>query len=406
LVKSRLEDLALFGGPPAFTQQLHVGRPNVGSRDRLFARLNDVLDRRWLSNDGRYVREFEATLASWLGVRHCVAVANATIGLEIAVRAAGLSGEVIVPSFTFIATAHALLWLGLTPVFADVDPQSHNLLPPAVEALITPRVTGIIGVHAWGRACAVEELAEIAHRRGVALLFDAAHALGCSHRGRLMGGFGRAEVLSFHATKFVNSFEGGAIVTNDDALAERARLMRNFGFTDYDEVSEIGTNGKMSEAAAAMGLTSLESADAFLAVNRRNYLAYRDRLVSMPGLHLVHYDETEQNNYQYVVVEVDRECAGLSRDQLQTVLWAEKVMVRRYFYPGCHRMEPYRSQPQYRDLRLPGTDSLTSRVLCLPTGTDVDTDTIEATCDVMATAIRHGAEVARRMRDGRTLGGR
>jgi dTDP-4-amino-4,6-dideoxygalactose transaminase len=352
-----------------------------------------MLDRRWLSNDGPYLKEFETALRSRLQVRHCVAVVNATTGLEIAIRAAGLRGEVIVPSFTFIATPHALLWQGLTPVFCDVDPRTHNLAPERVEALISPSVAGIVGVHAWGRPCAVDDLTTLASCHGLTLLFDAAHALDCSHRGRMIGGLGRAEVLSFHATKFVNSFEGGAIVTDDDDLAERARLMRNFGFTDYDEVSALGTNGKMSEAAAVMGLTSLESADEFVAVNRRNYLAYRDRLTLIPGLTLVAYDESERNNYQYVVIEVDRGRTGLSRDLLQTVLWAENIVARRYFFPGCHRMEPYRSMPAYRDLVLPATEDLSARVLCLPTGTAVDLDAVQIICDVIAFAVHHGADL-------------
>ena len=401
-MKSRVEDLALFGGAPALETKRYVGRPNIGNRDRLFDRLNDLLDRRWLSNDGPYVQELEVTLASRLGVRNAIAVANGTIGLDIAMRAAGLIGQVIVPSFTFVATSHVLLWQGLTPVFCDIDPKTHTLSPERVEALITRRVTGIIGVHVWGRPCAVDELTQIASRHGLTLLFDAAHALFCSHRSRMIGGFGRAEVLSFHATKVVNSFEGGAIVTNDDDLARRARLMRNFGFTDYDEVDGLGTNGKMSEAGAAMGLTSLESADEFIAVNRRNYLAYRRCLEGVPGLELVPYDESEHNNYQYVVVEVDRERAALDRDQIQRLLWSENVVARRYFYPGCHRMEPYRSMSQYQDLALHATDALTSRVLCLPTGTDVDVATIEVICDVIASAVRHGPEIARRLRGSHT----
>jgi dTDP-4-amino-4,6-dideoxygalactose transaminase len=413
-VKARLEDLAFFGGRPAFAEKLYVGRPNLGRRDRLFARLDDMLDRRWLSNDGRYVHELEEALVSRLGVRHCVAVANATTGMQIAVRAAELSGDIIVPSFTFVATAHALLWLGLTPVFCDVDPRTHNLAPDRVEALITPRVTGIVGVHTWGRPCAVDELVGLAERRGLTLLFDAAHALGCSHRGRMIGGFGRAEILSFHATKFVNSFEGGAIVTDDDELARRARLMRNFGFSDYDEVTDLGINGKMSEAAAAMGLTSLESAEEFTAANRRNYLAYCHHLSSVPGLRLAAYDQREQHNYQYVAVEVDCDETRLTRDQLQALLWAENIMARRYFYPGCHHLEPYRSTPRYQDLHLPATERLASRIICLPTGTAVDVTSVEAVCDIIAFAVHHRGAIASRMPDelpgqaspaGRSAGG-
>ena len=398
-MKMCVHDLALFGGPPAFANKLFVGRPNVGNRDRLLARLNRMLDERWLTNDGPHVLEFEAMLASRLGVRHCVAVANATIGLQIAIRAVGLTGEVIVPSFTFIGSPHALLWQGVTPVFCDVDPRTHNLSPDSVEALITPQVTGIIGVHVWGRACAVDELAEIARRHELILLFDAAHALLCTHRGRMIGGYGRAEVLSFHATKFVNSFEGGAIVTDDDTLAHQARLLRNFGFTGYDKVDSLGTNGKMNEASAAMGLTSLESADEFIAVNQRNYRAYQRRLASMPGIELVTYPETEQTNQQFVVIEVDHERLGLSRDQLQRVLWAENIVARRYFYPGCHRMEPYRSMPRYRALHLPATDEISSRVLCLPTGTAMDVGAIDTVCDVIESAVQYSTEVGDRLQD-------
>jgi dTDP-4-amino-4,6-dideoxygalactose transaminase len=165
-MKSGVEDFAVFGGAPAFATALHVGRPNLGRRDRLFDRLNDLLDRRWLSNEGPYVQEFETALACRLGVRHAIAVANGTVGLDIAIRAVGLSGEIIVPSFTFVATSHVLLSQGLTPVFCDVDPATHNLSPERVEALITQRVTGIIGVHIWGRASAVDELDHIARCSG------------------------------------------------------------------------------------------------------------------------------------------------------------------------------------------------------------------------------------------------
>ncbi|HLB83912.1 MAG TPA: aminotransferase class I/II-fold pyridoxal phosphate-dependent enzyme, partial [Steroidobacteraceae bacterium] len=235
--KERVEDLAIAGGPPAFRESLHVGRPNIGDRARLLERINDLLDRRWLTNDGRYVRELEAELARRIGVRHCLAVCNATLGLQLAARALDLSGEVIVPAFTFVATAHALQWLGIAPVFADIDPRTHNIDPAHVEALVNERTTGILGVHLWGRACDVRALAAIARRHRLRLLFDAAHAFGCSHDGRSLGSFGDAEVLSFHATKYVNSFEGGAVTTDDDTLAARVRAMRNFGLAGGDRAA-------------------------------------------------------------------------------------------------------------------------------------------------------------------------
>ena len=382
-----MSELAILGGAPAFPEPVHVGRPNIGDRDRLMERIEGVIDRRWLTNAGPLVHEFEQAIAELLGVPHCIAMCNGTVALEIAIRAAGLSGEVIVSPFTFVATAHALQWQEITPVFCDVDPRTHNIDPARVEELITPRTTGILGVHVWGRPAPVDELARIAGEHSLRLLFDAAHALGCSTGGRMVGGFGTAEVLSFHATKVVNSFEGGAIVTADEGFAEVARLMRNHGFADYDEVGHVGTNGKMSEIAAAMGLTSLESREQFVAANRRNYEAYHAALEGVDGVELIDYDDRESCNWQYVVVEV-AESAGLTRDELQAVLWAENVLARRYFFPGCHRMEPYRTLFPDAAERLPETERLVQRVLALPTGTSMTTDAVTTVAGLVERAMR------------------
>jgi len=386
--KSSIEQLAILGGEPAFTEPLHVGRPNIGNRNALIERINDMLDRRWLTNNGPYVQELERRIADYLGVKHCIAMCNATVALEIAARALDFHGEVIIPSFTFIATAHALQWQEITPVFCDVDPTTHNIDAGKVETLITPRTTGIVGVHVWGRPCPVDALEEIARRRGLKLMFDAAHAFGCSYKGRMIGNFGQAEVFSFHATKFFNTFEGGAVVTNDDDLARKIRLMTNFGFAGYDNVIYVGTNGKMTEVCAAMGLTGLESLDDFIAANRRNYAAYQDGLRDIPGLRLISFDESERNNYQYMIVEVDETVAGISRDDLVRVLQAENVLARRYFYPGCHEMEPYRSYFPHAGLLLPETERLTQRVMSLPTGTAVGPEEIAEVCAILNLAVR------------------
>jgi dTDP-4-amino-4,6-dideoxygalactose transaminase len=385
--------MAIFGGKPAFAEKLHVGRPNLGRRQRLMERIEEVLDRRWFTNDGPLVKEFEQAVAELTGTRNCVAMCNGTIALEIMIRAAELTGEVIVPSFTFVATAHALQWQEIKPVFCDVDPRTHNIDPRRVEELITPRTTGIIGVHLWGRACDVEALQAVAARHGIALFFDASHALACSHEGRMIGGFGRAEVFSFHATKFCNTFEGGAVVTNDDELAKKMRLMRNFGFGGKDNVIYVGSNGKMSEVAAAMGLTSIESHEEFIAANRANYDHYRKRLERIPGLNLLRFDERERCNFHYVVVDVDAELAHLDRDQLVRILEAENVLARRYFYPGAHLMEPYRSFQPQAGLVLPETQRLARRLFQLPTGTAIDAGQVERICDVLEFACSHGESV-------------
>lgn len=392
-----IESLAVFSQIPAFGEKLHVGRPNIGNRQRLLERINELLDRRWLSNGGPFVREFEQRIADTIDVKHCIAVCNGAVALEIAVRATQLAGEVIVPSFTFIATAHALKWQEITPVFCDIDPRTHNIDPRQVERMITPRTTGVIGVHLWGTPCDVEALAQIADKHNLKLLFDAAHAFGCSYKGQMIGGFGNAEVFSFHATKFLNTFEGGAIVTNDDDLAARIRLMQNFGFSDYDNVVYVGTNGKMSEIAAAMGLTGLESVDDFIAHNYLNYKQYERELTDVPGVRLLPHDEAVKSNHQYIVLEIDEAATHITRDHLVKVLWAENVMVRRYFYPGCHRMEPYRSYFPHAGLLLPETEELTGRVLVLPTGTAIGPDEISIICQIIRLAVTNGREVKQRL---------
>jgi dTDP-4-amino-4,6-dideoxygalactose transaminase len=308
-----------------------------------------------------------------------------------------MSGEVIIPSFTFVATAHALQWQGITPVFCDISSRNYTLDPIQVERMITPRTTGIIGVHLWGRSCDIEELTKIANRHNLKLLFDAAHAFGCTHAGRMIGSFGNAEVFSFHATKFVNSFEGGAVVTNNDSLATKIRLMKNFGFSGYDNVIYIGTNGKMTEVSAAMGLTGLESLDEFIAVNRDNYYLYKQELSGISGIKLLTYEDKEKHNYQYVVLEIDEERIRISRDHLVEILQAENVLSRRYFFPGCHSMEPYRSYFPHAGMLLPQTDRLMRRVLSLPTGTAVGRDEISQICGILRLVVKNAPEVHRQM---------
>jgi len=289
---------------------------------------------------------------------------------------------VIVPSYTFIATAHALQWQEITPIFADIDPTTHNLDPQSVRRMITPRTTGIIGVHLWGRAAPVRELQAIADEHGLHLMFDASHGFGCTLDGKLLGSFGQCEVFSFHATKFFNTFEGGAVVTNDDALAEKMRLMRNFGFSGYDNVIYPGTNGKLTEIAAAMGLTNLESLDEFVAVNRKNYQCYRRGVAALRGLNILEFNQSERNNYQYIVLEVSPGCS-VSRDRIIEVLHAENILARKYFWPGCHNMEPYRSYYPHAGLVLPNTGLVAERVVVLPTGTAMREEDIEMITSVL-----------------------
>lgn len=369
-------DLAINGAPPAFAQAVHVGRPNIGNRDTFLQRVNQILDNQWLTNNGPTVQEFEQRIAKYLGVRNCVAMCNGTIALEIAIRALKLEGEVIVPSWTFIATAHALYWQGITPVFADIDPKTHNLDPAAVRRMITPRTSGIIGVHVWGRAAPIDELQEIAEENGLKIMFDAAHAFGSSYKGQTIGRFGSCEVLSFHATKSFNTMEGGAVVTNDDDLAEAMRLMRNFGFHGYDNVIHPGTNGKMIEVCAAMGLTNLESLNEVVAINKRNHQAYTTAFADIPGIAVLQYDPDERNSHHYVVLEVGHSFTA-TRDEVVAALQAENILARKYFWPGAHKMKPYRDLYPHSGLLLANTEQIGNRIIVLPSGTSLPIEAID-----------------------------
>lgn len=375
-------DLAINGAIPAFSTPLHVGRPNVGDKAVFMQHVEAIFESRWLSNNGPKVQQLEQRIADYHEVKHCIASCNGTVALEIAIRALGLTGEVILPSYTFIATAHALHWQEVRPVFADIDPVTHCIDPGSVRQMINSKTSGIIGVHLWGHAAPVDELQEIADEYNLKLMFDAAHAFGCSYKGQMIGNFGSCEVLSFHATKFFNTFEGGAVLTNDDELANKIRLMRNFGFAGFDNVVYPGTNGKMIEIAAAMGLVNLDHIGHVIEANRINYEAYRNSLEGLPGISFFAFDESEKNNYQYVVMQVSKNCP-LSRDEIVNVLHAENVLARKYFWPGCHNMQPYRYLFPDADLFLPITKKISESVIVLPTGDSIAPSDITTLSTIM-----------------------
>jgi dTDP-4-amino-4,6-dideoxygalactose transaminase len=271
--------------------------------------------------------------------------------------------------------------MGVEPVFADVLLEDHTIDPNSVSQKITEKTSGILGVHVWGAPCDTDALNKIADEHDLQVFYDAAHAFGCGHNGAKIGNFGRCEVFSFHATKFFNTFEGGAIATNDDDLAKSIRLTKNFGFASKDNVVCLGTNGKMSEVSAAMGLASMATLDRVLEKNFQNYNQYKSRLEPIKGIKLYSYDEKE-TNWQYVVLEVDSANCDSSRDEIVDHLAAKQIFARRYFFPGCHRMEPYASTLS-SDVKnsFPITDRLCNSVICLPSGTAVSAQEIDFVCD-------------------------
>jgi dTDP-4-amino-4,6-dideoxygalactose transaminase len=364
----------------------------VGDRAHIHQLLDQILDSQRLSNHGPMVHEFERRLCEITGARHAIATCNATLALQLTLLATARQREVIVPSFTFAATVHAISMAGLQPVFADIDPATHALSPVDVQQKITPATGAILATHLWGQCADVEMLEEISHHHQLPLIFDAAHALGSFADGRMVGRFGTAEVFSMHATKIVNCFEGGVVTTDDDDLAERLKRLRNFGFVGVDRVISVGTNAKMHEMSAAMGLDSLDHLPEYIAANRRNYLAYEKSLREVPGVELLSFQLHPQCNHQYVVVEIDGTKTGLRRDILLQILQAENIVARRYFFPGCHRMPPYRTLPSSAPENLPWTERLTDRVLVLPTGPSVSEEQIEVICSIIRLATTCAAQ--------------
>jgi len=354
-------------------QAYHVGRPNMPDKEKVLAKFAQVLDNQWLTNMGPMSLELEERIASMLGAKHCICVCNATIGLELLQRALNLKGEVIIPSFTFIATAHSLRWQRIDPVFCDVRVEEHLIDPTKIEELITPRTSAIMAVPIWGQPCDYTALQAIADEHGLKLIFDSAHAFGCKSGDQHLGGFGDAEVFSFHATKVFSTGEGGAIITNSDQLAEKLRLMRNFGFEKKDTVINIGTNAKMSEFAAAYGLVHLDELDTIIEQNKKIHEAYLDEFNDFREITFLGYQFPGKSNYQYVVAYVAKDI----RDSLVDYFHAHGILLRRYFHPGCHRMEPYASHKQYQGLLLSNTDKISSEIVVFPTGTQVTPSTIK-----------------------------
>lgn len=363
-MKLKIEALALLGGTPLYPQPLAVGTPSSGPVEDIQRLIGKAFQRNILTNDGPLVRELEWRCADFLEVPHCIAVSNATVGLQLVAQALGLRGEVLMPSFTFVGTANALRWLGLTPVFCDVRPDTHNLDLDDAQRRLSSASCAVLPVHLWGHACDTEALEQFARHHGLQLFYDAAHAFGCSGAGgRMLGGHGRAEVFSFHATKAMHAMEGGLITTHDPGLAGVLRGLRNFGFVGEDRIDRVGINAKMNEASAAVGLVNLEHFQRLVDHNIQVQHGYRRGLGGAAGVQLRQPDPLAMHNHHYAVLELGADCP-LQRDVLRDLLVAEGVLARRYFRPGCHRMAPYCGDSP----DLPVTSWLSEHLITLPTG--------------------------------------
>ena len=387
---------AILGGAPIFATRQPFERPTLPPYASIAAELEAILDSGMLTK-GHYLDEFEARLAQHLGVRHAVGVSSCTIGLLLVYKALGLAGEVTVPSFTFMATVHPLLWTGLRPVFVDVDPYTWNVDPARVEAAITPRTSAIVAVHVFGNPASATELEDTARRHGLQLIFDAAHAFGTWYRGQPVGAHGVAHVFSTSPTKPLVTGEGGVVATNDDGLAGLLRVGREYGNQgDYDSVFP-GLNARMQEYSAVLGLKTLDTLEANVQARNALAQAYQRGLADVPGLTFQRVLPGDRCSYKDLTVMVDGAAFGLSRDRLAQALLAEGVDTRRYYDPPVHRHTLYQPYWQQQGGFLPVTDRLSAQTLSLPMYAHLPVESVDAVCEAVRRIQRHAAQIARRM---------
>jgi dTDP-4-amino-4,6-dideoxygalactose transaminase len=370
-------------GRPAFPKLLPIVDPEGVPGEEFLEEVRGILASKQLTN-GAYVRKFEEAAAEYLGVTYCVAVSSCTAGLLLILKASDLRGEVILPSFTFHATAHAVVWNGLTPVFADCDAKTFCVAPEAVRAQVSSRTAAILAVHLFGNPVAVKELEEIAAGLRIPLVFDAAHAFGSSSQGKRVGGFGTAEVFSFSPTKLVVAGEGGLVATRDGALAERLRAARNYGDAGNYDPEILGVNARMSEINAAMALHGLIGLDA--RIERRNEIRirYERSLREVAGLRFQEVSEGSRSTFKDFSVIVDEKKFGHSRDWLVELLHRENIGARKYFSPPVHRQRLYGAMWDVR--ALPVTDLVSDGVVSLPIYSSLTDDSVDKVCEVIRRA--------------------
>ncbi|XAH23046.1 DegT/DnrJ/EryC1/StrS family aminotransferase [Xylophilus sp. GW821-FHT01B05] len=362
---------------PAGFAPVYVTRPSLPPLEEFIPFLERIWESGILTNNGPYHQELEQRLGEYLGVEHVSLFSNCTIALITALQALRVTGEVITTPYSFVATAHSILWNGIRPVFADIDPATLNLDPAAVEAAITPQTTAIMPVHCYGRPCDVQAIQKIADNYGLKVIYDAAHAFGVRDAGGSVLRHGDLSVVSFHATKVFTTFEGGAIISPDAKTKQRVDYLKNFGFANEVTVVAPGINGKMSEVNAAFGLLQLRGIDQSLAKRRDIAREYSRGLAGLPGITCVTRDVVESINNSYFPIMVD-DAYGISRDELYRLLKEGGIYARRYFYPLITEFPMYRGLPSAAASALPVARWAADGVICLPIYPDLPMSIVES----------------------------
>ena len=392
-MNSKLDPLAARpDAGPAFDERFPFMRPTLPDLKEVFEDYQSAYENGLLTNSGLVAR-LEGAVAERLGVKYCIAVSSCTSGLMMVLRGLGLSGEVIVPSFTFFATGHAILWNNLTPAFANSELDTWNVSPADVERQITKKTSAILAVHLYGNPCDILALEGLAHRHGLKLIFDAAHAFGSAYRGRPVGSFGDAEVFSLSPTKLLIAGEGGLVTTNDAKLAAAVRAMRNYGDMGAYDPEWLGLNARMAEFNAALAWRGLPLVDA--KVHRRNSIAlmYTEKLSSLPGVRFQKTHAHDSNTYKDYSIHITPEILGMTRDALANALLNDNIETKKYFYPPLHQQSLYSKfhDPARNDLSQ--TEHLAVGILSLPIYESLPDETVSTVAEILKRIVQSDREL-------------
>jgi len=343
-----------------------VTQPYLPPLEEFTPYLEQIWKNKWLTNNGPFHQQFEKALAEYLGVQYISVFANGTLALLTALQALEIKGEVITTPYSFVATTNALWWNGIKPVFADIEDDFFNLDPNKVEAAITDETTAIMPVHVYGNPCDDKALRTIAEKYNLKLLYDAAHTFGVKENGLSLANMGDLSILSFHATKVFNTFEGGAIVCRSKEMKQRIDDLKNFGFRDELTVIAPGINSKMNEVQAAFGLLQLKYVDEAIAKRKEIAHQYRLQLNGIEGIRFLQDIENVNHNYSYFPILIDANKYGKTRDEVYNLFKANDIYARRYFYPLISQFPMYSELESARTSNLPIATRIANQVLCLP----------------------------------------
>lgn len=355
---------------------IYVTRPFLPPLEEFQEYLNDIWTSKQLTNNGKFHQLLEKALCEYLGVKYVSLFSNGTLALVTALQALRITGEVITTPYSFVATTHALWWNNIKPVFVDIDPLTFNLDPGKIESAITPKTTAILPVHVYGNPCNVQKIKKIADAYGLKVIYDACHTFGVTIKGIPILNFGDLSVMSFHATKVYNTFEGGAIVCHDESTKKRIDNLKNFGFENETTVLAPGINAKMNEVQAAMGLLQLKYIDATIGKRKEIAERYRKGLYGINGITYMEDIPYVKHCYSYFPIFISKEKYGKTRDEVYEELKKNNIFSRRYFYPLISQFPTYKGLESAQPRNMPVAEKSTEEVLCLPIYPDLDVDTV------------------------------